>query len=77
MSKKHYANRHFTDAGTTRAFAPGDHVDVTEAELANYRAAGLVTTDGPQEPEAPAADVTAPSAKPRRTRTRKSSTTLN
>jgi hypothetical protein len=78
MNKKHYAARDFSDAGTERNFAAGEHVDVSEAELANYRAAGLVNTDGPQEPEAAAAEVTTTTAAPAKPkRTRKSSKTLN
>lgn len=75
MSKKHYATRDFSDRGTERNFTAGAHVDVSEAELANYRAAGLVSTDGPQDaPAAPASDAAAP-AKPKRTR--RSTKTVN
>ncbi|TCP36549.1 hypothetical protein [Sphingomonas sp. BK235] len=71
MSKKHYATRDFRDAGTERHFAAGEHVDVSASVLTNYRAAGLVSTDGPQDAE-PAADAApaepAAQAKPKRAR---------
>ena len=48
MSKTHYATRSFTDAGTLRAFENAKPVEADEGTLANYKAAGLVTTDQPQ-----------------------------
>ncbi|MBB3347319.1 hypothetical protein [Sphingomonas sp. BK069] len=80
MSKKHYATRDFRDAGTERHFAAGEHVDVSASALTNYRAAGLVSTDGPQDApsedgegasDAPASAAAAPTpapAKPKRAR---------
>ena len=48
MTKPHYATRNFTDAGTLRAFENAKPVDADAGTLANYKAAGLVTTDEPQ-----------------------------
>lgn len=48
MSKTHYATRSFTDAGTLRAFENAKPVEADEGTLANYKAAGLVTTNEPQ-----------------------------
>jgi hypothetical protein len=52
-----YAVRAFNDAGTGRSFKagklPNDH-DLTDGEIENYRAAGLVTD---QKPKADNAEV--------------------
>jgi hypothetical protein len=46
--KTMYATRDFKDAGTLRAFEGGKPVEADAATLANYKAAGLVSTDQPQ-----------------------------
>jgi len=50
-TKPHYATRNFKDAGTTRYFERGTELtDVSEGELVNYRAAGLVSIEKPLSP---------------------------
>lgn len=51
------AVRDFTDAGTERFFAKGAPFTLSEAEAANFAAAGLIVPD--EEPAAEASD-TAP-----------------
>lgn len=50
-TKTFYATRDFTDAGTTRRFAFGEEVkEAKPGELANYEAAGLISTEKPKSP---------------------------
>ena len=51
-TKKMYATRDFNDAGAEKAFLAGKVVEADEATLANYAAAGLVSTDEPQAAKA-------------------------
>jgi hypothetical protein len=44
-SKTFYATRDFKDAGTEKAFEQGKPVEATPGEIANYEAAGLVSTE--------------------------------
>lgn len=60
--KTMYATRDFKDAGTLRTFENGKPVDADDATLANYKAAGLVSTDQPQ-PVSGDQDQDAPPAK--------------
>ncbi len=63
MSKSYVAARAFKDAGTEKQFAEGDPVTGTRAELANYEAAGLITS-APAD-EKTASENKAPARKPR------------
>lgn len=49
--KPFYATRDFKDAGTTRFFERGSEItEVTDGEIGNYAAAGLVSTEKPKSP---------------------------
>lgn len=39
------AARNFKDEGTGKSFEKGQHVDASDGEIANYRAAGLIAGD--------------------------------
>lgn len=43
----YFAVRDFRDAGTEDSFARGEEVSAPKGRMANYAAAGLVTTDTP------------------------------
>jgi hypothetical protein len=43
----YYATRNFRDAGTEDSFTKGEEVKAGKGRLANYAAAGLVTTEKP------------------------------
>lgn len=59
---KRFATRTFRDAGTGKRFLAGKPIeDVSEAELANYEAAGLAG-DQPRAAATKPADTKAPSA---------------
>jgi hypothetical protein len=46
-TKTFYATRDFKDFGTSKAFEQGKPVEAAPGELANYEAAGLVSTEKP------------------------------